>query len=126
MPITALDHLVLTVADPQITAAFYVRVLGMERIDFAQGRIALHFGQQKINLHPSADPLTPHAAQPTAGSADLCFVSTEPLAFWLDRLADCAVPVEAGPVARTGALGPMQSIYLRDPDGNLIEIAYYG
>lgn len=126
MPITALDHLVLTVADPHATAAFYVRVLGMERIEFAQGRIALRFGQQKINLHPAAGPYSPHAARPTAGSADLCFVSSEPLAFWLDHLADCAVPVEAGPVARTGALGPMQSIYLRDPDGNLIEIAYYG
>ena len=126
MRVEALDHLVLTVADVEASAAFYGRVLGMQRVVFGSGRIALQFGSQKINLHPAATPLAPHAARPTAGSADLCFVSTEPLAGWIAHLAATGVGLEQGPVPRTGARGPMQSIYFRDPDANLIEIAWYG
>jgi catechol 2,3-dioxygenase-like lactoylglutathione lyase family enzyme len=126
MRVESLDHLVLTVADVEAAAAFYGRVLGMERVVFGAGRIALQFGSQKINLHPAAAPLAPHAARPTAGSADLCFVSTRPLVGWIDHLAAVGVALEQGPVPRTGARGPMQSIYFRDPDANLIEIAWYG
>jgi catechol 2,3-dioxygenase-like lactoylglutathione lyase family enzyme len=126
MRVESLDHLVLTVADVEASAAFYGRVLGMQRVVFGAGRIALQFGAQKINLHPAAAPLAPHAATPTAGSADLCFVSTQPLSDWIAHLAATGVDLEQGPVARTGARGPMQSIYFRDPDANLIEIAWYG
>ena len=126
MRVESLDHLVLTVADVEASAAFYGRVLGMQRVVFGAGRIALQFGAQKINLHAAAAPLAPHAARPTAGSADLCFVSTQPLSDWIAHLAATGVELEQGPVPRTGARGPMQSIYFRDPDANLIEIAWYG
>jgi catechol 2,3-dioxygenase-like lactoylglutathione lyase family enzyme len=123
--VAALDHLVLTVADPEASAAFYQRVLGMTRVVFGEGRLALHFGDQKINLHPAAAPLAPHARRPTAGSADLCLRMDNGIEATLAHLADCGVAVEQGPVPRTGALGPMQSVYFRDPDGNLIELAHY-
>lgn len=126
MRVASLDHLVLTVADVDASAIFYVRVLGMQRVVFGAGRIALQFGQQKINLHPVSEPLQPHALQPTPGSADLCFVTEVALRDWQSHLVDCGVALEAGPVARTGALGPMTSIYFRDLDGNLIELAHYG
>jgi catechol 2,3-dioxygenase-like lactoylglutathione lyase family enzyme len=125
MWVDSLDHIVLTVADVETSAAFYVRVLGMERQLFGAGRVALHFGAQKLNLHPDTAPMAPHAARPTPGSADLCFVSARPLAEWRERLAAAEVAVELGPLARTGAQGPMQSLYFRDPDANLIEIAWY-
>ncbi len=125
MWVTALDHVVLTVADVEASAAFYQRVLGLERVDFGAGRVALRFGDQKINLHPAAHPLAPHASRPTPGAADLCFVSALPVAAWLVRLAADGVAVEAGPVQRTGARGAMISLYFRDPDGNLIEVAEY-
>lgn len=118
-----LDHLVLTVADVEATVTFYQRVLGMEAVTFGAGRRALAFGEQKINLHPAAAPFKPHAAAPTRGSADLCFIASTPLEAVLAHLADCGVPVEEGPVARTGATGPIRSVYFRDPDGNLIEIS---
>ena len=123
----ALDHLVLTVADVKRTIAFYEDVLGMqaERFRPADGteRWALKFGQQKINLHPAASPYEPKAARPVCGSADLCFLTTNPLDQWQAQFAANGVPVIDGPVARTGATGPITSIYVRDPDGNLIEIA---
>jgi catechol 2,3-dioxygenase-like lactoylglutathione lyase family enzyme len=125
MQVQSLDHLVLTVADVEASAIFYARVLGMQRVIFGEGRTALQFGNQKINLHPAVAPLQPHALRPVAGSGDLCFVTQLMLAEWLQHLAACGVAVEAGPVARTGALGPMMSLYFRDPDGNLIEIAKY-
>jgi catechol 2,3-dioxygenase-like lactoylglutathione lyase family enzyme len=123
--ITGLDHLVLTVADIDRTVAFYERALGMRPITFGEGRRALAFGSSKINLHRAGHELLPHAARPTPGSADLCLVTDTPQEQVLARLAACGVPVLEGPVPRTGALGPMTSTYLRDPDDNLIEISTY-
>jgi catechol 2,3-dioxygenase-like lactoylglutathione lyase family enzyme len=123
--VASLDHLVLTVADVQRTVEFYRRVLGMTPIAFGGGRRALRFGNSKINLHQLRAEIAPHAAAPTPGSADLCFVTTTPPAKTLERLAACEVPVEEGPVSRAGALGPILSVYFRDPDGNLIELGYY-
>jgi len=125
MRVEALDHLVLTVADVEASADFFGRVLGMEKVVFGEGRVALSFGRQKINLHPASAPFEPHADHPTRGSGDLCFVTEHSLTGWIAHLAECGVALEAGPVARTGALGPMTSIYFRDPDGNLLEIAAY-
>lgn len=125
MRVDSLDHLVLTVADVEASADFFARVLGMEKTVFGAGRVALKFGGQKINLHPAALPLIPHAARPTQGSGDLCFVTVQAMEEWIGHLAAHGVALEAGPVPRTGALGPMTSIYFRDPDGNLIEIASY-
>jgi len=122
-----LDHLVLTVADLGATLAFYRDVLGMEAQVFraADGsdRHALRFGAQKINLHLAGAEFAPRAARATPGSADLCFVSDTPLGRWQAHLAELGVPVEDGPVPRSGAEGPIVSLYLRDPDGNLLEIS---
>jgi catechol 2,3-dioxygenase-like lactoylglutathione lyase family enzyme len=123
--VSALDHLVLTVADLDTTLEFYGRVLGMRPARFGAGRVALHFGSQKINLHQAGSELVPHARQPSPGSADLCFVAATPLDATLNHLRKHGVSLEDGPVARTGASGPMTSVYLRDPDGNLIELAHY-
>lgn len=123
--ITGIDHLVLTVADVERTIAFYQRVLGMQPVDFGEGRRALAFGSSKINLHEVGRELLPRATQPTPGSADLCLVTELPQSRVLDHLAVCGIPVEEGPVPRTGARGPITSTYLRDPDGNLIEISTY-
>ncbi len=125
--VTALDHLVLTVRDLTQTVAFYQDVLGMQAVQFtpADGstRWALKFGAQKINLHVADTPFAPHAATPAPGSADLCFLSETPIADWTAHLATCGAAVIAGPIARTGATGPIRSIYIRDPDGNLIEVS---
>lgn len=123
MRIDHLDHLVLTVADMAATVAFYTRVLGMQEMTFGDQRKALIFGQQKINLHPAGHPIAPHAASPTPGSADLCFITTDGIHEVLAHLQDCGVALEAGPVPRMGAMGPITSIYFRDPDGNLLEVA---
>jgi catechol 2,3-dioxygenase-like lactoylglutathione lyase family enzyme len=123
--ISRLDHLVLTVADIERTACFYEQVLGMERVVFGQGRQALAFGTSKINLHQSGHEFAPHAVRPVPGSADVCLVTTVPPTRVLASLTAHGVAVEEGPVARTGALGPMTSVYIRDPDGNLIEISSY-
>lgn len=123
--IRALDHLVLTVADIDRTVAFYAGVLGMERVTFGAGRVALAFGSQKINLHQAGREFEPKALAPTPGSADLCFVAAIPLDQVQARLAAAGIAVEEGPVARTGAVGPIASVYVRDPDGNLIEISTY-
>ncbi|WMJ71550.1 VOC family protein [Stenotrophomonas sp. 24(2023)] len=125
MAIDRLDHLVLTVADIERSCRFYERVLGMQAVRFGAGRTALQFGQQKINLHPASAPLAPHAQRPTAGSADLCLVTRMGIEAVLAHLQHEGVAVEEGPVPRTGALGPIESVYFRDPDGNLIEVSRY-
>ena len=125
MKLDRLDHLVLTVADIAATCRFYERVLGMKTVVFGQGRTALHFGRVKINLHQAGKEFEPKAERPTPGSADLCLISETPLAVVIEHVKTCGVAIELGPVARTGAEGAMTSIYLRDPDRNLIEIANY-
>ncbi|MFJ5109476.1 VOC family protein [Streptomyces sp. NPDC088551] len=125
MRVERLDHLVLTVADIEATVDFYTRVLGMEPVVFGDGRRALAFGQSKINLHQAGHEFEPKAARPTPGSADLCFVVADPLERVIAELAAQGVPVEEGPVERTGALGPFVSVYVRDPDGNLVELSHY-
>lgn len=125
MRIDRLDHLVLTVADIERTVAFYRGVLGMEPVSFGGGRQALHFGHSKINLHQVGHEFEPKARHPVAGSADLCLIAADPLDAVSRELAEHGVAIEEGPVERTGALGRMRSVYLRDPDGNLIEISNY-
>lgn len=124
--IQSLDHLVLTVRDVEASIAFYRDHLGMEPVTFAAGRRALAFADQKINLHEAGAEFEPKAAHPQPGSADLCFLVSEPVAELAARLGAGGVTVLDGPVARTGATGPIVSIYLRDPDGNLIELANPG
>ncbi|MGH7097888.1 MAG: VOC family protein [Stellaceae bacterium] len=125
MSIERLDHLVLTVADIARTCEFYTRVLGMEVVAFGEGRTALRFGRQKINLHP-ADAIPGLVAdKPTPGSADLCFITAVPLAEVEAHLARCGVAITAGPGPRAGAIGTIQSVYIRDPDQNLVEISNY-
>lgn len=120
--IRALDHLVLTVADPEASVAFYER-LGMRREEFGEGRIALRFGDQKINLHQAGRPIQPHARRPTPGSADVCLLVEGTLDDAERELERAGVVFELGPVERTGATGPIRSLYLRDPDGNLVELS---
>ncbi len=119
----ALDHLVLTVRDLAATERFYCDGLGLRLETFRGGRRALHFGSQKINLHEAGKEFDPKAQRPTPGSADLCFLADRPLEDVQAQLARAGIAVIEGPVRRTGAEGPILSIYLRDPDGNLIEIA---
>ena len=123
MTLTRLDHLVLTVRDIKTTCDFYTRALGMEVITFGAGRTALRFGQQKINLHPIENPHALVAKRPTPGSGDLCFLSDRPVTEWMTDLRGLGVAIIEGPVKKRGALGPIESIYLRDPDDNLIEIS---
>lgn len=123
MQIDSLDHLVLTVADLEATCAFYQRVLGMEVVTFGAGRKALAFGAQKINLHQAGREFEPKAQRPTPGSADLCFLTSVPLAQVQTHLAASSVAITEGPVQRTGAQGPILSVYFRDPDQNLIEVS---
>lgn len=118
-----IDHLVLTVQDIDATCEFYTRVLGMTVVTFGEGRIALQFGSQKINLHQAGAEFEPKAARPTPGSADLCFIICTALDEVIAQLHKMNVPIVEGPVERTGAEGPIVSVYVRDPDGNLIEIA---
>ncbi len=123
MHIDRLDHLVLTVRDIDASCDFYSRVLGMRVVSFAGGRKALAFGRQKINLHQAGKEFEPKARQATPGSGDLCFISDTPLDEVIAHLASCDVGIEQGPIQRTGAEGPILSVYLRDPDGNLLEIS---
>lgn len=125
MQIERLDHLVLTVADIARTCAFYTRVLGMEVVRFGEGRTALRFGQQKINLHPANQIPGLVADKPTPGSGDLCFITSVPLSEVTTHLEQCGIPIVAGPGLRAGAIGTIQSVYIRDPDQNLIEISNY-
>ena len=123
MRIEVLDHLVLTVADIDRTRDFYERVLGMETVVFGEGRHALAFGTQKINLHEAGREFEPKAAAPTPGSADLCFLTNSPVTEVVEHLKANSVEIIEGPVRRTGATGPITSVYFRDPDGNLLEVS---
>jgi catechol 2,3-dioxygenase-like lactoylglutathione lyase family enzyme len=123
--IDRLDHLVLTVADVDRTVEFYQRALGMQPMTFGDSRRALAFGSSKINLHQAGREFEPKAARPTPGSADLCLISADLLTDVCAHLAAQAVAIEEGPVTRTGATGTIESVYIRDPDGNLIEISNY-
>jgi len=125
MRIDRLDHLVLTVADIDATTDFYTRVLGMKAVTFGAGRTALAFGQSKINLHQAGHEFEPKAHRPTPGSADLCLITTDSLDRVIEELVRHDVPIEEGPVDRTGATGPIRSVYFRDPDRNLIEVSTY-
>jgi len=120
--IASLDHLVLTVSDPEATIAFYER-LGMRREEFGDGRLALRFGDQKLNLHRAGNAIQPHARRPTPGSADICLLVEGRLDDVERELEVAGVAFELGPVQRTGAIGPLRSLYLRDPDGNLVELS---
>jgi catechol 2,3-dioxygenase-like lactoylglutathione lyase family enzyme len=120
--IRALDHIVLTVADPEATVAFYER-LGMRREEFGEGRLALRFGDQKLNLHQAGKPIQPHARRPTPGSADICLLVAGSLDDVERELERADVVIELGPVERAGATGRLRSLYLRDPDGNLVELS---
>jgi catechol 2,3-dioxygenase-like lactoylglutathione lyase family enzyme len=123
MKIDNLDHLVLTVKDIEASASFYSKVLGMDIIIFGDHRKALTFGAQKINLHQHKKEFEPKAQQPTPGSADLCFITSVPIAEVASHLSSCNVVVIEGPVQRTGATGAILSVYFRDPDMNLIEVS---
>ena len=140
LTVQQIDHVVLTCRDIAATIRFYTEVLGMREVTFGSGRKALAFGRQKLNLHPvgqaagrgtaataaaTTEPVAALAAQPTPGSVDVCLVVTEPVDVVLAHLAACGIPIDQGPVMRTGALGPIQSVYIRDPDGNLVELARY-
>jgi catechol 2,3-dioxygenase-like lactoylglutathione lyase family enzyme len=125
MRVVSLDHLVLTVRSIEATCAFYARVLGMEVVTFGEGRKALAFGSQKINLHERGKEFEPKAGHPTPGSADVCFITDAPLAEVIEHLNSLGVSILEGPVARTGAVGPLLSVYFRDPDANLIEVSVY-
>jgi catechol 2,3-dioxygenase-like lactoylglutathione lyase family enzyme len=120
--IRALDHIVLTVADPEATVAFYER-LGMRREEFGEGRLALRFGDHKLNLHRAGRPIQPHARRPTPGSADVCLLVEGTLDAVERELELAGVVFELGPVERTGATGRIRSLYVRDPDGNLVELS---
>ena len=132
LTVRRIDHLVLTCRNVKATLRFYTEVLGMREVTFGSGRKALAFGRQKLNLHPVGQTaggpggsVAAVAAQPTPGSTDLCIIVTEPVDVVLAHLAACGIPIDEGPVMRTGALGAIQSVYIRDPDGNLVELARY-
>lgn len=117
------DHIVLTTRDQERCIDFYTHVLGMRLEEFGAGRLAFRFGEQKINLHVAGKEFEPKADRPTPGSLDLCFIASVPLTEVVQRLKDAGVPIIEGPVRRTGAAFPILSVYVRDPDLNLVEIA---
>lgn len=125
MNIDRIDHVVMTVRDLDATCDFYVRVLGMRVVTFAAGRKALAFGRQKINLHLAGREFEPKAERATPGAVDLCLITTSSLDEVAAHLGRCGVPILEGPVAKTGATGPIRSVYFRDPDRNLIEVSVY-
>lgn len=123
--ISSLDHLVLTVRSIEETTSFYTEVLGMEKETFGGGRVALKFGGQKINLHEVGREFEPKAAMPTPGSADICLIASLPIQEAYARVESKGVEIIEGIVRRSGAIGPIQSFYFRDPDRNLIEVSSY-
>ena len=123
--IDRIDHIVLTCFDLDRTIDFYSRVLGMEPVTFAGGRRGLAFGRQKLNLHQAGREYEPKALRPAPGAIDLCFIAATPLGQVIESLKAEKVAIIQGPVAKTGALGSMQSVYFRDPDGNLVEVSNY-
>jgi catechol 2,3-dioxygenase-like lactoylglutathione lyase family enzyme len=123
MKVDRLDHLVLTVKDIDATCRFYAKVLGMEVVTFGDHRKALAFGSQRINLHQAGQELAPKAHRPTPGSADLCFLVGASMENLLVHVQGCGIEIILGPVRRTGAAGELESVYFRDPDLNLIEVA---
>ncbi|MGY3228771.1 catechol 2,3-dioxygenase-like lactoylglutathione lyase family enzyme [Luteibacter sp. HA06] len=125
MKIDRIDHLVLTVADIDATVAFYTKVLGFNVTTFGEGRKALTFGRQKFNLHQRGKEFEPKAKAPTPGAIDICLIASTPLGEVVEELRALGIAIEEGPINRTGAVGPICSVYLRDPDQNLIEIANY-
>lgn len=125
MEVDRFDHVVFTVRGVERTCEFYSRVLGMEKIVFDGGRVALGFGRGKINLHQAGREYQPRAAHPVPGSEDLCFITRVPLAEAMAHVRACGVGVELGPVRKSGALGDIHSFYFRDPDGNLVEVSNY-
>ena len=126
MHIDRIDHVVLTVFDLERTLDFYARVLGMEPVTFAGGRRGLAFGRQKFNLHQAGREFEPKALKPAPGSIDICLITQTPLAEVMEALGSHGVAIIEGPVDKTGATGPIRSVYFRDPDGNLIEVSNYG
>jgi catechol 2,3-dioxygenase-like lactoylglutathione lyase family enzyme len=120
-----IDHIVLTTRDLDGCVRFYSEVLGMKLEKFAQGRLALKFGKQKINLHEWGKEFEPRAHVAAPGTLDLCFIASVSLEKIIQRLGEKKIPILEGPVAKTGAQGPMQSVYVRDPDLNLVEISVY-
>ena len=123
--IDRIDHIVLTVFDLDRTIDFYARVLGMEPVTFAGGRRGLAFGRQKLNLHQAGREFEPKALRPAPGAIDLCFLASTPIEQVIAALREAKVAIIEGPVPKTGATGPMLSVYFRDPDGNLIEVSNY-
>ena len=130
LDIQSIDHIVMQASDLPRTVKFYTEILGMTHSEFQPpaggcARQSLHFGAQKINLHDAGTPFQPHARNPAAGSVDLCFITQHPLGDWQKHLTNCGIVIEDGPIRKTGANGTLLSIYIRDPDGNLIEISNY-
>ncbi|MDF1590470.1 MAG: VOC family protein [Desulfobacterales bacterium] len=123
MQVERLDHLVLTVKDVAAASDFYQTALGIKTVTFAENRTALVFNTGKINLHEAGNEFSPAALRPTPGSADFCFITKTPVSVVAEKLRSLSIPVIEGPVKRSGAFGPLLSIYLRDPDGNLVEIS---
>lgn len=125
MRIERIDHIVLTVKDLEETCQFYSRVLGMEVVTFGEDRRALAFGGQKINLHQHGKEFEPKAKTPIPGAIDLCLITETPIEDVVAHLQSVGVAIEQGPIQKTGATGPILSVYFRDPDGNLIEVSRY-
>ena len=123
--IDRIDHVVLTVFDVERTIDFYSRVLGMEPVTFAGGRRGLAFGRQKFNLHQAGREFEPKALKPAPGAMDFCLITETPLAEVMKALERHGVAIIDGPVDKTGATGPIKSVYFRDPDGNLVEVSNY-
>jgi len=125
LKIESLDHFVLTVASMETTCSFYETVLGMTVEVFGEGRKALKFGNQKINLHERGREFEPKSQKPTPGSGDFCLIAAGSIENVVSHLNECDVQIEDGPVPRTGANGPIMSVYFRDPDLNLVEVSVY-